>query len=86
LADPFALTLISPPLALSTKIGDLFGPLTPLPYQNVKRKQKGNESTTKNLGQDTFYRNAVEALSLSKFTLPFQYPFETISTNKLVSK
>jgi hypothetical protein len=31
LADPFALALISPPLALSTKTGDLFGPLTPLP-------------------------------------------------------
>jgi hypothetical protein len=36
LADPFALVLISPPLALSTKIGDLFGSLTPLPHQNVK--------------------------------------------------
>jgi hypothetical protein len=35
LADPFALALISPPLALSTKMGDLFGPLTPLPHQNV---------------------------------------------------
>jgi hypothetical protein len=33
------------------------------------------------------YRNAVEALSLSKFTFPFQYPFETISRilNKHVS-
>jgi hypothetical protein len=33
------------------------------------------------------YRNAVEALSLSKFTFPFQYPFETISRilNKQVS-
>jgi hypothetical protein len=36
MADPFALALISPPLALSTKTGDLFGPLTALPYQNVK--------------------------------------------------
>jgi hypothetical protein len=34
---------------------------------------------TTNLGQDTFYHNAVEALSLSKFTFSFQYPFETIS-------
>jgi hypothetical protein len=36
LDDPVALALISPPLALSTKTGDLFGPLTPLPHQNVK--------------------------------------------------
>jgi hypothetical protein len=36
LADPFALALISPPLALSTKTGDLFGLLTSLPHQNVK--------------------------------------------------
>jgi hypothetical protein len=36
LADPFALALISPPLALSTKTGDLCGPLTSLPHQNVK--------------------------------------------------
>jgi hypothetical protein len=36
LADPVALALISPPLALSTKIVELVGPLTPLPHQNVK--------------------------------------------------
>jgi hypothetical protein len=36
LADPFALALISTPLALSTKTGGLFGLLTLLPYQNVK--------------------------------------------------
>ena len=35
-ADPFALALISPPLALSTKTGDPFGPLTPLSHQNFK--------------------------------------------------
>jgi hypothetical protein len=35
LADPVALALISLPLALSTKIGDLFVPLTALPHQNV---------------------------------------------------
>jgi hypothetical protein len=51
------------------------------------KSKKVNESTTKNLGQDTFYRNAVEALSMSKFTFPFQYPFKTISRalNKQVS-
>jgi hypothetical protein len=33
------------------------------------------------------YQNAVEALSLSKFTFPFQYTFETISRvlNKQIS-
>jgi hypothetical protein len=36
LADPVALTLICPSLALSIKTGELFGPLTPLPHQNVK--------------------------------------------------
>jgi hypothetical protein len=36
LANPVALALISPPLALSTKTGDLLGPITPLPHQNVK--------------------------------------------------
>jgi hypothetical protein len=36
LADPVSLALISPPLALSTKTGDLFGPITPLPHQNIK--------------------------------------------------
>jgi hypothetical protein len=35
LADPFALALISPPLALSTKTGELFALLTPLPHQNT---------------------------------------------------
>jgi hypothetical protein len=36
LADPVALALISPPLELSTKTGERFGPLTPLRHQNVK--------------------------------------------------
>jgi hypothetical protein len=36
LADPFALALISPLLALSTKTGKLLALLTPLPHQNVK--------------------------------------------------
>jgi hypothetical protein len=36
LADPFALALISPPLALSTKTGELLAPLIPLHHQNVK--------------------------------------------------
>jgi hypothetical protein len=36
LADSFALALISPPLAFSTKAEKkYFGPLTPLPHQNV---------------------------------------------------
>jgi hypothetical protein len=35
LVDLVTLALISPPLALSTKTGELFGPLTPLPHQNV---------------------------------------------------
>jgi hypothetical protein len=30
------LALISPPLALSTKTGELLALLTPLPHQNVK--------------------------------------------------
>jgi hypothetical protein len=54
LADPFALVLISPHLALSTKMGDLCGPLPTLPYQNVKTEQKGNESISMNLEQDIF--------------------------------
>jgi hypothetical protein len=36
LVDPVALTLISPPLALSTKTEELVSTLTPLPHQNVK--------------------------------------------------
>jgi hypothetical protein len=36
LADPFALALISPPLALSAKIGELLAHLTPFSHQNVK--------------------------------------------------
>jgi hypothetical protein len=40
LADAVALALISPPLALSTKTGELVGPLTPLPHQSVKEEQK----------------------------------------------
>jgi hypothetical protein len=35
LADPFALALLSPPLAVSTKTGELLALLTPLPHQNV---------------------------------------------------
>jgi hypothetical protein len=34
--DPVALSLISPPLALSTKIEELFGLLTSLPHKNHK--------------------------------------------------
>jgi hypothetical protein len=36
LADPVALALISPPLALSTKTEEILVPLTPLPHKNVK--------------------------------------------------
>jgi hypothetical protein len=36
LADPVALAFISPPLELSTKTGELVGPLIPLPHQNIK--------------------------------------------------
>jgi hypothetical protein len=72
LADPFALALIPPPpFGIKHQNGVTFGPLTPLPHQNVKWKQKGNENTIKNLGQDRFYQNAVEALSMSKFTFSF---------------
>jgi hypothetical protein len=42
LADPFALALISPPLALSTKNGIIVGPLTPLPHQKCQFRAKGN--------------------------------------------
>jgi hypothetical protein len=64
-----------------------FGPLTPLPRQNVKLKRKGYENAKSNVGQDTFYRNAVEALSLSKFTFPFNVPSRLLQvhSNKHVS-
>jgi hypothetical protein len=39
-ADLVALALISPPLLLSTKTEELFGPLTPLPYTNRKQNQR----------------------------------------------
>jgi hypothetical protein len=80
LADPFALAFNFSPFGIKHQNGVTFGPLTPLPHKNVKYEQKGNENITKNLGQDTFYRNAVEALSMSKFTFPFQYSFEIASS------
>jgi hypothetical protein len=51
-ADPVALALISPPLALSTKIEELFGLLTPLPHKKNASKTKGNEKNS-DLEQDT---------------------------------
>jgi hypothetical protein len=36
LADPFALALISPPLALSTKMGSFLALSTPLPHQKCQ--------------------------------------------------
>jgi hypothetical protein len=87
LADPFALALISPPLALSTKTGELLALLTPLPHQNVKQEQKAMRTQVRTWDNIHLYQNAVEALSLSKFTFSFQCTFETISRvlNKQVS-
>ena len=68
------------PFGIKHQNGIAFGPLTPLPHQNVKQKRNDNENTIRNLGQDTFYRSAVEALSLSKFTFPFQCSLETTSS------
>jgi hypothetical protein len=87
MADPFALALIFSPFGIKHKNGITFGPLTPLPHQNVKLKRKGNENTKGNLGQDAFYRNAVEALSLSKFTFPFNVPLRLLQvhSNKQIS-
>jgi hypothetical protein len=39
-ADPFALALISPPLALSTKTGSFLALLTPLPHQKCQLRAK----------------------------------------------
>jgi hypothetical protein len=39
-ADPFALALISPPLALSTQNGIIFCPLTLLPHQKCQLRAK----------------------------------------------
>jgi hypothetical protein len=40
-ADPFlALAVFSPPLASSTKTGSIFGPITPLPHQNLQLRVK----------------------------------------------
>jgi hypothetical protein len=44
-ADPVALAIISPPLALSTIMEELFGPLTPLPHKKLQVRPKGNEKT-----------------------------------------
>jgi hypothetical protein len=40
LADPFALALISPPLALSIKTRLFFALLTPLPHQKCQLRAK----------------------------------------------
>jgi hypothetical protein len=39
-ADPFALALISPNLALSTKMGSFLAFKTPLPHQNSQLRAK----------------------------------------------
>jgi hypothetical protein len=89
LADPFALALIFPPFGIKHQNGITFGALTPLPHQNVKLKRRGNENTKRNLGQDTFYRNAVEALSLSSslsLSMFLRDYFKCTQTNRLVLK
>jgi hypothetical protein len=53
LADPVALALISPPLALSSKTGELFGHFNSIASPKCQIRSKGNENTNKNLGQDT---------------------------------
>jgi hypothetical protein len=50
-ADPFlALALISPPLASSTKTESFFGPLTPLPHQNLQLRVKRQKEHGDELG------------------------------------
>jgi hypothetical protein len=52
-ADPFALALISPPLALSTKTGSFF-PFNPIAETKiVNQEQKGNKSISMNLELNT---------------------------------
>jgi hypothetical protein len=44
-ADSVAFALISPPLALSTKTEELFGPLTPLPHLKFQVKPRAMRKT-----------------------------------------
>jgi hypothetical protein len=53
LADPVALALISPPLALSTKTESFLALLTPLPHQKCQLREKGNEIASMNLEVST---------------------------------
>jgi hypothetical protein len=90
LADPVGLPLISPPLELSTKLEELVGPLTPLPHQNVKYDQKAMRTQIRTWDKIYWYRNAVEALSLSKFTFSLSIQLwdyiKSTQANTLVSK
>jgi hypothetical protein len=58
-----------------------------LPHQSVKYEEKAMRTLVRTWEKIHLFRSAVEALSLSKFTFPFQYPFEAISRvlNKQVS-
>jgi hypothetical protein len=49
-ADPFALALISPPLASSTKTRSFLARLTPLPHQNLQLRVKRQKEYEDELG------------------------------------
>jgi hypothetical protein len=79
-ADPFALALISPPLALSTKTGSFLAPLTPLPHQKCQLRAKGNEIASMNLEVSIRISECSGSLFIVQVHFPFQCAFETTSS------
>jgi hypothetical protein len=90
LADPFALALISPPLALSTKMGSFLAHLTPLPHQKCQLRAKRQIEHKNELGIK-YTSTGVQWKSLQRpspfsLSMHLSYYIRSTQTNRLVSK
>jgi hypothetical protein len=89
-ADPFALALISPPLALSTKTGSFLALLTPLPYQKCHLRAKRQIEHKNELGIK-YTNTGVQWKSLQRPSPSFPFNallrlYQIYSNTRLVSK
>jgi hypothetical protein len=88
LADPVALALISPPLALSTKTGSLLAPLTPLPHQKCQLRAKRQQDLKYDFGSK-YTNNEVQWKSFHCPSSPFPFNaplrLHQVYSTKLVS-
>jgi hypothetical protein len=71
--DPVALALISPHLALSTKMEKLVAFKTSLPHQKLQIKNRKAMNTKGNLNMLPFCSGSLVYCSISPFPFPFTF-------------